>query len=95
MAALAAVDKAAEAVLGTRVKVLDSAERRAVPVGGSKAVKPADKGAAPALVVSVAADKVAEADKVVSVVAVSPPTNNASKCANECSNSWEAGTSNP
>ena len=81
--------------VAVQVKVLHSAERRAVPVGGSKAVKPADKDAAPAPMVSVAADKVAEADRVVSVVAVSPPTNNASKCANECSNSWEAGTSNP
>ena len=86
-AALAAADKVEEAALGSQVKVAGLAERaKATRVGGNKAAKPADKGAA--------ADKAAEADRVAEE-AVSPPAKMASKGANACSSFWEAGTFNP
>ena len=99
-AALAGAGKGVEGVLEVPVKVLHSAERaKAARVGSNQAARHADKDAAAGKVAEAGRDKVASAVSAeagrVAVVAVSPPTNNASKCANECSNSWEAGTSNP
>ena len=99
-AALAAAGKAVKGALEVPVKVLHSAEcAKAARVGANQAARHADKDAAAGKRAEAGRDKVASAVSAeagrVAGAAVSSPANNASKCANECSNSWEAGTSNP